>query len=380
LLLSASWIAAIGFSSNALWIVPVLSAFVGLSMIRASQLRERLRGGWLVVVPGLYVAFLMHFMRSRMADVRLPTQEALRPAGENLEDLLSFSLGESQLLALAVFSLGFSWCLAPNHLVARLSSRLPLLALLTLLNPYTLHWTASVVGPSTWRALWLIPLPLLMATLLGGLARGFTSRLSKRCSPAISSLAAATILILFLTHVSPITSFGQDNGVEISAPRLKFRRPALGVATAVRDALEPGLLVAAPDHINVVLATMRGRPDLVSLRRYLRRHREVVGRERALDREQLSEYSDGRIRPNRGPQVRELLEQVKPDAILVRMRAGQFAWTQRFMIDSGYQRILNLGEYSLFARKELSLSPATRPTISPGFGPAPPGRPLWQHR
>ena len=140
-----------------------------------------------------------------------------------------------------------------------------------------------VTGPAYRRALWVLPLPVLMTLVLTA------PRLFARRS-AVGWLLVAIAGSAFVLVVPDFYGLGEENRVTFGVPRLKVHPRDYRAAARLAAAAPEGSAVIAPQRIAIWLPSFHHHPKIVYAREnYLRRIRSVFGEEEAEMRMRLSE-------------------------------------------------------------------------------------------
>jgi hypothetical protein len=302
-MLCAAQIAALGATSTALWAAP-LAALIGL----ASALRPRprdLRRLALGALASLYVlgaAFGVKLamdreaearVASRSADARVHVEESLARShapGVQLEYAFELVLSDGRLRDLALLCVLVAWALCGAGLARRFAIVAPLVVVVLLLDPYTTRAVSeNLTGPSYWRVLWALPIPVLMALVLVApleLATGLGAR-----------SAAAALLAGFVAFVPRTSSLSPDNGgVELRWPGLRVPDEHFRWARALDGAVAPGAAVVAPLAIGSWIPTLHGHGHPLVVRGiYLRRFRRELGMDDLRDRWVMTLYAGGEL-------------------------------------------------------------------------------------
>ncbi|MEM1179409.1 MAG: hypothetical protein AAGM22_13750, partial [Acidobacteriota bacterium] len=166
---------------------------------------------------------------------------------------------------------------APAGLVRRFALIVPFGAWMVFINPYLGGWVmAHVTHRQHWRAMWTLPVPVLITVLL--IAPLLWSRAQARSSGRRTGILASLALVIFFISAVP-DRYGPTaaNDVEIKRPGLKVPPVAYAQARTVTEAFGPGALVAAPPEVNHWLPTFHNRVRPLSVRFYLRRMGPILG-------------------------------------------------------------------------------------------------------
>jgi hypothetical protein len=210
-------------------------------------------------------------------------------AGPELYGALVTILGDSRLLIFGIVSLLTGWVFAPPGLGRRFAVIFPLVVLLGLLNPYTADWViTNVTGPSYWRSMWALPLPIVMALMLtsplhlgDGSSRAWAGR-----AAWLVLLAAFAILVPRYNGLSP------KNGVRLAWPELKVPKPAYEWAVAMNESVPPGSHVAVPTDIGTWIVTRHHHVYPLLVRNYLHTWRTQLSREELINRMAMQRFLD----------------------------------------------------------------------------------------
>jgi hypothetical protein len=303
IMLTAAQIAAVGCNSSALWVAPASAA-----MALCAAVRPSLQGVKTLIVGTLCSAYVLAAAWLAKASVEGVFNFAGLGGGGTVESgpLLSWAmvtvLGDGRVLIVAIVALLAAWVFAPTALARRFAIIVPLAAFVGLLNPYIAAWVrVNVTGPSYWRSLWALPVPIMMALLLTSplyLWRG-SSRPALRRATWIVALALFALLI---PHFSGLSA---ANGVRVGWPTLKVPDAAYDWAIAVNESVPPGSHVAVPTDIGTWIVTRRHHAYPLMVRSYLRPWRDRLTPEefsrrlamqRLLDNPELVEASSEQFR------------------------------------------------------------------------------------
>ena len=258
LLLAGSLIAGVGCSSSGLWLAPTL-AIMGLgSMVSRTSWKHLAVSA--VTIAAFTLAMGLHF-RSELNYISERVDTSL-PAGDQLAVAITKVLGDGQLAALLLGVTALAWLFASRGLGRRFAAIAPAVVWLTLLNPYASAMvSSSVVGPSYWRALWALPIPVL---LVQAMVSSFRLR-----APASRLLW----LLSLVTVVGVTARYGPsvlNQGLRLDFPGLKVEREAYGAAEEVVRVAIPASHVVAPPEVDVWIPTFHDRPYPLLVRTYLR--------------------------------------------------------------------------------------------------------------
>ncbi len=307
-LLCAAQIAAVGCSSSAIWAAPAGALAATCSVLRPT--RRGLRIFALAALASVYVLGVGWSLKDAVESARvermaaLSEQEAARGGerrkreprgrthepGDELEVALHEVFGDERLRTAAIASILVAWACCGRGLAQRFAIVVPLAVTLVVLNPYATRWLiANLVGPSYWRSLWAVPVPLLMVLVLTApLQLGGRWRWAGRAG-ALLALAA------FALTVPRYHALSERNKVRIGMPELKISGLAYRWAGALNGAVPPGSKVVAPSAISVWLPTQhRHAHPLIARWMYISRYRASLGMPNLMHRLVMTRYVDGR--------------------------------------------------------------------------------------
>jgi hypothetical protein len=261
-LLGASQIAAVGCTSSALWAAP-LSALVGLAAaFRLS--RGSLRVAAVGVLGSAYVIVQAGLVRVRLADIRASWSAPGGEPGPQLLTAFVTTLGDSRLLLLGLGTLLVAGAVSAPGLARRFAVVCPLVLLVGLLNPYVAGWASlNLTGPSYWRSMWALPLPILMALVFTSPLRAWPSR------PLRGRLLCVGLVTAFALLVPRYSSLSAANGVHLGWPALKVPAGPYRWAALVNRSVPPGSQVAVPPAIDPWIGTFHPHAYPLVVRHYL---------------------------------------------------------------------------------------------------------------
>lgn len=289
--LAGAQVAALGCSASALWAAPAAALAAascalplsrrGLGRLLLAALASSYLVGaglvarsWIADDPALREVAHTTPEVEGMRELRGVPEERRHAPGVQLDLSLALVAGDGRLRTALLLSLVAAWTLAPAGLGRRFAIVVPLAVLVTLLDPYTSEWVSShVTGASTWRAFWLLPVPLLLALMLVAPLGIPVARASVR------RLAVLGACALFAGLVPLRSALAASNGVElVFPPRLKVDPEAWRWAQLLTERAGAGAVVVAPESVCVWLPTLHGRVyPLVVRPMYLARYEEQLG-------------------------------------------------------------------------------------------------------
>jgi len=293
-LLWAAQTAAVGCSSSAVWAAPA-GAFMALAcVVRPTPAGlGRFFTGALASAYALAVGFLL---RGELQGLLEPMIESYRFGGQ-LGNALRHTLGSANLWAFGVTAIFAAWACCARGLAQRFAIALPLAVWLVLLNPYIDHWvSANVTGPSYWRVMWSLPVPVLMALVLISplhLARSAATRVA-------AGVACVALCCAFLAAVPKFSAVSERNkgagrvGIRIGRPGLKVPEGPYRWAAALNAAVPAGTIVVAPPDVGMWVTTFhRHAHPLQARKMYVIRHLPQLGADDVNLRLFMTQYVGG---------------------------------------------------------------------------------------
>ncbi|MFI5217442.1 MAG: DUF6077 domain-containing protein [Candidatus Limnocylindria bacterium] len=360
-LLAAAQIAALGSSSAALWAAPAAGA-IGL----CSALPPSRRGLKLFAVGLLASGYVLGagWIAKGWMDADAASQQpavsqqevrdkeladlALDRPGVRLEQALGLVLGDSRLRRIALAGVLIAWAASSGALARRFALAAPLAVALVLLHPAASSWVvANVTGESYWRALWALPVPILMALSL--VAPLEVAAAGRRRSPPRA--AWALLLGAFALLAPGIRGPSSANGVRLAWPSLKVEPTAHAWAAELSASVPPGSVVAAPGDVGVWLPTFHQRVHPLLVRDlYLAPYRAQLGDPSIQLRVWMTAIAGGeRTGPDAGRLFRGGLERFQVRGVCLRVTPGVEA-TREALRAAGFRRSREDDEHEIWVR------------------------------
>ena len=268
-LLAAAQIAALGSSSAALWAAPAAGAIALCSALPLTR-----RGVRLFAVGLLASAYVLGagwiakrwmqedsasqqpvYSQQEIRELELARLELDRP-GVRLEQALTSVLGDARLRRVAVACVLIAWAASTGALARRFALVAPLAVALVLLHPAAGSWVAAnVTGESYWRALWALPVPVLMA-LAGVAPLQFVTAWRRRW---VGPAAWVFLVGAFALFAPGTRGPSLENRVRLGWPSLKVEPTEYAWAAELSASVPPGSVVAAPSDVGVWVPTFHQR-------------------------------------------------------------------------------------------------------------------------
>jgi hypothetical protein len=345
-MLGAAQIAAVGSTSSALWAAPAGAILALCCAVRPS--RHGLKSVVLGALASVYALGAAWVVRG---DLGGSTGVSIAQGGYTslqLQDALIPILGDSRLLIFGIVSLLTGWVFAPPGLARRFAVFAPLAVLLVLLNPYTANWVVTnATGPSYWRSMWALPLPIIMALMLASpLHLGdASSRPGTRRAAWLALLAAFALLIPRYNGLSP------ENGVRLTWPTLKVPDTAYQWAAAVNESVPPGSHVAVPSDIAVWIVTFHHHAYPLLVRYYLHTWRKILSPSALLDRVTMQRFLDAPELVEATPErFQDGLDRFEVRAVCL-VNSPRADAARAILRQGGFRQVLNREDYELWVRR-----------------------------
>ena len=247
-----------------------------------------------------------------------------------------------------------TWTCCPRGIAQRFAVVAPLAVALVILNPYWDGWVAeNLTGPSYWRGMWSLPVPILMTLVLVSPLhwdRGPWSRAAGR-------LGCLVLLAVFAVSIPRFSALSEANrgtnraGFRLGWPGLKVPDDAYRWAALLNESVPPGAQVVAPPDVSAWVPTFHGHAHSVVVRpEYHYRHRERLGAENIRGRRIMALYAAGVARDDDAPDVfREGLERFAVKGVC--LRNGKHAAQARSILRAlGFRRKLQATDREIWVR------------------------------
>jgi hypothetical protein len=254
--LAAAQIAAVGCSSSAVWAAPAAAWLAMVAALRPNAEGLR-RFGWgaLTSVYPLAAGLLLR------GDMQSALDTMLGDPTEALSVIFVTVLGDGRLYVFALASVLAAWALCPRGLGQRFAIIVPLGVWVVLLDPYTRDWiAANLTGPSYWRTLWSLPVPVLMALALIAPVR-FHATTGQRVAGATACVAALVGFALAIPKFSALSSQNggaEKVGIRVGKPGLKVPEREYRWAALLNEVAPERSIVLAPPRVSAWVPTFHG--------------------------------------------------------------------------------------------------------------------------
>jgi hypothetical protein len=350
-LLFAAQTAAVGCSSSAVWAAPV-GAFTALCCaVRPTPggLRRFLLGA----LASAYVLGVGFLLKGDLQGLIGPTIEN-HAFGAQLGSALRTVLGSANLWLFGLAAVLSAWACCGRGLAQRFAIASPLAVWLVLLNPYMDHWvTVNLTGPSYWRSMWSLPVPILMALILISplhLARGPASRVA-RGAACIVLCAAFLAVIPAFGALSERNGGAAGVGIRVGRQRAKVPEGPYRWAAALNAAVPAGAVVVAPPDVGIWITTFHDHAHPLQTRRlYLGHHRANLGDEDVNLRIFMTQYAGGGGEAqNAGAHFERGLRTFDVKGVLLR-NSGRAIEARAILDRLGFERTLQAVNHEIWVR------------------------------
>jgi hypothetical protein len=351
LLLAAAQTAAVGCSSSAIWAAPVGALMAMCCVLRPTPIGLiRLAIG---ALTSSYVFTVGLLLKQNLQPMLAPMIEE-HAFGSQLDNALRLTLGTENLLIFGLAAMLLAWAVSPRGLAQRFAIALPLAVWLVLLNPYISHWvTANLTGPSYWRSMWSLPVPILMALILISplhLARNTASRVA-------SGVACVALCATFLAVIPAFGALSERNegvggvGIRVGRQRVKAPEGPYRWAAALNAAVPTGAVVVAPPDIGLWVTTFHDHAHPLQTRKlYLGHQRAHLGEEDVKLRMFMTQYAGGGgEEQNAGAHFARGLETFDVKGVLLR-NSGRAVEARAILERLGFERTLQAVDHEIWLR------------------------------
>jgi len=347
LLLAAAQIAALGCSSSAVWGAPAGALAAMCCVLRPD--RAGLRKLALGALASAYVLAIGWLLKSDVREVL----EAIIPAEQpdfRLSSSLTTVLGWSHLRVFAIASVASAWAVCQRGIAQRFAIAVPLAVWVVLLNPYWAGWVVSnVTGPSHWRSLWALPVPILMVLVLTAPLR-LDGRKTLYAAGRMGFVLAVAAFALAVPNRSTVTG---KNGSIIRLDRIGLKVAATPYywAKAVNESVPAGSFVVAPPDVSAWIPTFHHHAyPLVVRSMYLRPHRAALGAQNVRDRKVMTTYAGRGARSKMAAKIfRAGLDRFDVKAVCLRT-SPRVANPRAILRQAGFRQTLQGEEYEIWVR------------------------------
>ena len=315
LLLGLTQITAVGMSSSALLIAPVvavLSVFTGVSLLPQSPGRKILLfvsgtcASWYVIALGAYIQ-IPYMTRAYTQMVRIKsmpdvwTTDLIQRINEHYQDMftpqLEFVFGHSHFTMICALILLTAWVLADTRIARRLCLVFPIALGILVINPFAMKFLVRyLTNDLYWRVFWMLPLPVMAGIVLLAPLSRFPSWIKRL---RYGGYALLLLLLLTTAMISDDYIFSESNGVTVGVPGLKVP-PEYQVAGLFNNFFDDRPNILAPEEVALWLPTMPAHPYPLVARLIYANSLYLPGE--ANERTVLVGYLMGAERPENAPQ------------------------------------------------------------------------------
>ncbi len=380
--LAAAQIAAVGLTSNALWLAPViggLGVVAGLvervvagraadedeDMPSASVVLRTLAIGSLASAHAVGVALVLRAeMLRAFSEAPHPLPSLEFSATEFMAEALEIVAGEGLDAAWMLFVIVLATAVAPTAALRRFVAIYAGAAALLFWSPLHAHLVATqITGPDTYfRVLWIWPVPIALAVVLTSGVAFAAARLGDRTRPA-QGLAFAALVAVGLAVSGGVLTPSPANGVRLGWPGVKIDPAELEVARAVARHAGPDDFVLAPVAPSRWIPLLHDHPHPLVVREMLL---DVLAdrfdqRELTL-RAQLTRMVGGEKRlPRGGKLLAHAIESVPLQAVALQGDARGWNDVIQALEASPLERVETQDDWVIWARVRQKPTPNTTP-------------------
>ncbi len=353
--LAAAQVAGVGLSATALWLAPLVA---GIALAGGAYRETGKRRGLSlrVLASGLgasgYVVVLALGLRAAtetaFRDAVAPSPELALASAELAEQAIRVVVGDGPMGALVWLSALGAWSLASTTAARRFCAFIAV-GWLVLWNPYWGAWIAAHVtsAPTYWRALWLLPIPILSAVVLTG-PLAFAPR-RRALATALAAVLCAGVFLLAPTA----WTLSRANHVTLGWPGWKVPGRALDAAIVLTADAGPEERVLAPRHVAAWIPALHDAPSPLVVRpAYLPLLSGVLDEAELQARVALFRLVSGE---RRAAHADVLLERALDDSRLTGVCLTRTAarWTDltQSLVRAGFQKVHENAEYQVWRRE-----------------------------
>jgi hypothetical protein len=354
--LAAAQIAAVGLSASGLWLAPAVAglalASAGARPPRRAAIRTLLIGVAASAYPLALGLGLRADTEAAFRNAAVPVAKAALRSNTLVSETLWAGLGQDPASWLVLFAALGAWCVAPSATARRFCVLFPLAFLLLFLNPYTAPWIASHVtsGPTYWRVVWMLPIPVLVAVMLGAPLARPVWRERRWVAPCLSLSAAAVALVW-----APATyTLSSVNHVRLDWPGWKVPPAAFGAARAVAERAAPGAAVLAAQEVAPWIPTLHHYPQPIVVRTiYLPLLSGHLDDQELARRVHLSRLVSGESRPaHADTMLEEAVREYPLEAVVLAREALRWSDLPRALERAGLTRVPHHEDFEVWARAD----------------------------
>jgi hypothetical protein len=347
ILLAACQVAAIGFSSTALWLAPTIVGLTALSVMPLSgQVPWKTLLG--VIASSAYIlAAGLVFVILLKTQAELP---GLRAAPDRpLMALIDLVLGKGLLRDACLATILLAWFFCPTALSERFCIFYPLCALLTVLNPYLAKTLIENVvgGPTYWRTIWVLPVPLFLAIAVSAPMIAWQKG-RFRWLRTLGYFLGITILAVFIAPYSPFSR--ENHGAEIHWPGKKVP-PEYAIAAQIVRLVPRQACVLAPISVSTWIPTFHHHPSPLVTREHYMFLLDAANPGESGRRLALEAYISGWKRTENSPkQFIEALHDLSLQLVCVNRSCNWLAEIRTALDSAGFTHSYEDKQYEIWVR------------------------------
>ncbi len=347
ILLCSAQIAATGCTSSALWAGPVSAILTLCCTLRPK--REDLR----VFVVGIFASSYVLGVGWYLKEVMVSKYIRMPHAGHAFQYTSEIILGDSNLSIFGIASILLAWALCKRGLAQRFATVLPFVVFLFIINPFSYNWvSANMTGPSFWRCMWVMPIPILLVFLLISPLQIDKSKWTRIGGRIIFFL----FLAVFAVFVPRFSGVSLKNKVLIHCPDLKVPELEYKLASTLNESVSPGAYVVAPRNANMWIPTFHNHAYPLIVRHYLtelgqgnERWRRLSS-ENILARNKMIGYAENIDRSEKTSILfREGLERFHIEGVCINTK-GPIKDARTILRETGFHKKAQIENYEIWIR------------------------------
>jgi len=339
LLLAAAIVVSIGFTANALYAGPFAAALVAIPFLFGAP-GTRLRPFRLILIiiyPAILAGFLLAFdpPPSDMHPSEISgIADAMGPVGDDLWGLLT-----SPYMLVIVLGLLFVAAISAfANAAMRPVSIYALGLLLFIMNPFLWDiFNRSVTGGNNYRLFWAVPIPFILAVVIGVLwgTRMLAVRSLVLVALAVAMIAPGSIFYRMQTGFSLI----------------KTPIPEYEIAKAVNGVADSNDVILAPEEISAWIPTFDdARPVLESRELYLVQRIGQFSRDQLSQRMALFRYWISETPADVPDNLGDLIEALAVSVIVVDTEQPNHIAAFEIVLSLGFTEIADFGKYTVLKK------------------------------
>ncbi len=370
-LLSLAQICAMGLTSTAIWLAPML-AMIAVLAATDSPRRFVVAGAQSALSSGYVLAMGLWVRAQISADSRHAIAEAVSTNGHASFTEIAFgrlggaivqALGEPRTALTLLCAVALACALAERAVVCRMLGALGLVLVAFLANPWLLDFVASsITGSLTYeRVFWLLPVPVAFGLCASGMAGQLEGRLGPSRATAAAALASGALLLVATQRFV----LSEANGTTLRFPPvLKTSERLRTVAEAACRLAPEGRTILASEAISRQIAMQHhcGHPLIAGMRWM----RAPLAEERRRNKMQSYVTAIQEISPESAARFRERLSEYAVSAVVMTPDAMANRPIKEALRELGFVKASTLLKHHLYVLSKYRPAQAARPPTPAG--------------